>query len=319
MKVSVVIPCYNLGQYIVECLDSILRQQTDFDFEVIVRDDASSDHSQAVLGKYLAGLSKKDSTRLKLLLGTFNLGLVGNLAEIFTHCQGEYIAYLDGDDVALPGKLQKQVDYLDRHPDCAIVYHESEVFDSDTGNIRGAYSRDFYNAKYIPAQAHISDLVKYGTFLQASAVMYRRHQHLEKILDPAIQIIVDYPMHMFNAYFAQGSIDRMDEVLGKYRVHPQSFGAQTGRSAERRERVLSELCRACDNALSMGVAEADVRAGKWHFTYAAALYFLRMGEVERFLKHIEASTDEQWFFDEKHRLVYEHRTHPAEIIARVFS
>ncbi len=314
MKLSIVIPVYCLEKYVVDCIDSVVRQQANFEFEVLVRDDASTDNTQSILLAYQKSLPDVLSKRLRLLLAVENLGLVGNLQELFKHCTGEYIAYLDGDDLALPEKLQTLVEYLDANPSCALAYHESEVFDSDSGVTLGNYSRDFYNASYIPQKATISHLVKYGTFLQASAVMYRNHGRLDSVLDPEIQIIVDFPMHMFNAFYGNGTIDRIDKVLGRYRVHPDSFGAQTSRSPARREAVLGDLIKACDNARELGVSEDDVNAGKSHFQYAAALYFLRMRELKFFDKYISHSAERGWFFDRKHQFAYENRHQPQRII-----
>ena len=314
IKVSVVIPSYCLRKYIVECVDSIVRQKTDFDFEILVGDDASTDGTQEEIAKYVESLPGHLRQMVRLFFPSENKGLVGNLNDLFAHCRGQYIAYMDGDDLALPGKLQGQADYLDEHPNCAIVYHESEVFHSETGKVIRLYSRDFYNSRYIPQQAGIVHLVKYGTFLQASAVMFRHHGQLSRVLDPRCRIIVDYSMHMFNAYFGKGTIDRQDTIWGKYRVHEDSFGAQTSRSAERREAVLGELLVACDNALDMGVSQGEVQQGKAHFRYAAALYFLRMGRIDLFNFYIETSVDQEQFFDGKHEFIYRHRHSPQLIL-----
>lgn len=315
MKLSVVIPVYCLEKYVLECISSVMEQQTNFAFEVLVDDDASTDNTPILIREYFENFTQEPDKQLKLFLRHENAGLASNLKSLFAKCTGQYIAYLDGDDLALPGKFQAQVDYLDANPECAIVYHESEMFDSDTNRRIGFYSKDFYNASYIPAKAHISHLVKYGTFLQASSAMFRKHDHMEKVIDPRCQIVVDYPMHMFNAQFAGGSIDRIDQVLGRYRVHAHSFGAQTNRSALRREKVLNELLVSCDNASELGVSTDEIAQGKAHFLYAAALYFLKKGDLSRFVKFIEQSAQRGWFFDQKHKTAFEHRHSPETFLS----
>lgn len=191
MKLSVIVPAYRLAPYIHECVLSLLAQQVEWPFEVLVCNDASPDDT-------LAALAPLDEAyaHLRVLNNPENRGLVATMGRLLSECQGEYIAYLDGDDLALPGKLQAQVEYLDAHPECGVVYHESVVFDSDTGRPLRYYTRDFYNAAYIPQRADITHLIRYSVFLQASSVMLRRHEHLAASLAHGCSIICDYPWHI---------------------------------------------------------------------------------------------------------------------------
>lgn len=160
MKLSVIVPAYNLSPFILECLLSLLSQKTTFDYEVIVCNDCSTDNTLDVI-HYLSGAF----SQLKVLHNETNLGLVATMRRLLQATSGDYIAYLDGDDVALPGKLQQQVDYLDQNPGCSLVYHESDVFDSATGKTLKLFSRDYYNARYVPRQSDISHLIRYSVYL----------------------------------------------------------------------------------------------------------------------------------------------------------
>lgn len=315
LKLSVIIPVYNLEKFIGACLEGILHQDVSFNYEVIVADDASSDGSKAII----AAFHKQYPDIVKPIYQEKNVGLVQNLRNLLDIANGQYIAYLDGDDIALPNKLSRQVSYLDANPECAICYHESEVFDSGSGNVISLYTRDNYNFQHIPTKANLSHLIKYGTFLQASSVMFRHHPNLSKVIDPQSPVIVDYPMHIANAFFINGTIDFIDDVLGRYRVHQESFGAQTARSVSRREQVLSDLCAICDRSKQFGVTESDIAMGKIHFTFAAALYFLRMNEYELFKKYIESASVSMCFFNDKHQYAYEHRADPQKLKKHLFN
>lgn len=296
MKLSVIVPAYNLEDYIGPCLESLLAQACDFEYEVIVCNDTSTDGTASAIEKV-----KDDCPELLVMTNPVNLGLVATMARLLEAVSGDYIAYLDGDDLALPGKLQALVDYLDAHPDCAIVYHEAEVFDSDSGQTLKHYSHDFYNARYIPKRAGIDHLIRYGTFLQASSIAFRRHHSLIRALEHDCSIICDYPWHIMNAGFLHGSIDRIDAVLGRYRVHSNSFGAQTARDTRRRLKVTDELEKACRLGERFDVAQPIVDAGVAHVRFAAALYFLRQGEDALFSDMIQASANGDFFFDDRHR------------------
>ncbi|MDO3377971.1 glycosyltransferase family 2 protein [Geoalkalibacter halelectricus] len=310
MKLSVIVPAYRLAPYIHECLLSLLAQRTDFPFEVLVCNDASPDDTLAALQPLAEAFSN-----LRVLNNPENLGLIGTMGRLLAECRGQYIAYIDGDDLALPGKLQKQVDYLDGHPECGLVYHESQVFDSATGAILKHFSREYYNAAYIPQRANITHLIRYGVFLQAGSIMFRRHDRLQQSLQHGCRIICDYPWHIANAHYTGGTIDRLDEVLGRYRIHSSSFGAQTGRSLERRVTVTRELEQACRHAEALGIDAPIVAQGISHHRFSAALYFLRAGADELFIQMIEEAQCDGWYFDDRHRFAFEKRRFPEEVRA----
>lgn len=116
-RVSVLIPCYNAGQYLAAALDSVLAQ-TYQDFEIIVVDDGSEDDSAAVVARYL---------QVRYFRNTHSgISVTRNLA--VSKARGALIAFLDADDLWMPEKLEKQVAYLDDHPDCQLVFTLAENF-----------------------------------------------------------------------------------------------------------------------------------------------------------------------------------------------
>lgn len=308
MKLSVIVPAYRVAPYIYECLLSLVTQKTDFDFEVLVCNDASPDNTARIIAPL-----EKSFSHLKILHNEYNLGLIGTMERLLAASQGQYIAYMDGDDLALPGKLQTQVDYLDRHSACGIVYHESEVFKSDTGDFIKLYSRDYYNAIYIPQRASIEHLIRYTVFLQASSIMFRRHSYLQQSLQHGCKIICDYPWHIANAFYTGGSIDRLDQTFGRYRLHDNSFGGQTNTSLKRRVEVTRELEKACKTALNFGVDYQIVAQGISHIRFSAALYFLRANADELFQLMIEEADCNGWYFDHRHHQAFTFRSIPNKV------
>jgi len=313
MKLSVLVPVYNLSAYVAECLLSILEQKTNFEFEVIAVDDCSTDDSFPIMENI-----SLQHPKLVLLRNEANQGLAKTQKRLLQIAMGDYIVYVDGDDVALPGKLQALADYLDKNPDCALVYHEAEVFDSDTGHVTSHYSRDYYNAAYIPQKATAEHLIRYGCFPNASSIAFRRHEHLTDAVDEQCKIILDHPWHILNALYGKGSVDFIPEVYGRYRIHSQSFGGQTKRLPERREQVLIDQLRACDNARTFGIDEKIIAQGKAHYRFATALYFLKQGDAIRFQRFIEASGTDHCFFDARHRFAWEQRNNPAVVAQQLF-
>jgi glycosyltransferase involved in cell wall biosynthesis len=112
MKLSAIVLCYNFGKYIEQALLSLLQQQTDFDFEVLVRDDFSQDNSAEIIER-LVNLYPK----LRFVRGKENIGFAKSYEELLNLAEGEYIAYLDGDDYLInQSSFQRHVNFLSNNP-----------------------------------------------------------------------------------------------------------------------------------------------------------------------------------------------------------
>ena len=110
-RVSVLIPCYNAGDYLAQAVESVL-DQTYQDFEIIVVDDGSTDNTASVAGSF---------ARVRYVYHAHSgIPVTRNLA--VSHARGEFITFLDADDLWDKTKLEKQVAYMDSHPDCQLVY-----------------------------------------------------------------------------------------------------------------------------------------------------------------------------------------------------
>ncbi|MFB9293349.1 glycosyltransferase family 2 protein [Persicitalea jodogahamensis] len=126
MKVSVTILTYNQVAFIGQAIESALNQQTDFAYEILVGDDFSTDGTREVILDY----QKRFPDLVKPVLHKKNLGQNGlfNTIETLKLAQGKYIAPLDGDDYwTSPDKLQKQVDFMESHPDFSACFHNALI------------------------------------------------------------------------------------------------------------------------------------------------------------------------------------------------
>lgn len=303
MKVSVIVPVYNLESFIGPCLDGLVCQNTTFDYEIIVANDCSTDNSLNIINAY----ARDYPNLIRVINQSENKGLAENMVALIGAVKGKYVAYIDGDDIALPSKLQVQADYLDANQDCAMVYHESDVFDSATGETTHHYVAGYYNHKYIPEKADITHLIRFGSFFQASSLMLRYHSNMRKTVDARCKIILDQPFQVLNAGYLNGKIGSIEQVLGRYRIHSNSFGAQTLKDYSRREQVLNDQIQAISNGAKFGVAPHCIEQGKAHYYMATAMYFLKMGEVQLFDKYISLSAQTDWRFDERHAFLVKHK------------
>jgi glycosyltransferase involved in cell wall biosynthesis len=124
MKVSVLMLTYNHEAYVAQALESVLMQQTDFAYEIVLGEDCSTDHTREIVIDFQRQFPEK----LRLLLPAQNLGMHQNFMQTLNACTGKYIALLEGDDCwTSPYKLQRQADYLDRNNDFAICFHNARM------------------------------------------------------------------------------------------------------------------------------------------------------------------------------------------------
>ena len=119
-KVSVIMPVYNAGEYLMEAIESILNQ-TFTDFEFIIIDDGSTDNSLNIINTY-------NDPRIILVRNETNLKLIASLNKGIKLANGKYIARMDADDISLPERLAKQVEFMDQHHNIAVCGTWVEVF-----------------------------------------------------------------------------------------------------------------------------------------------------------------------------------------------
>jgi glycosyltransferase involved in cell wall biosynthesis len=206
-KISVIMPAYNASRFLDESIRSILNQ-TFKDFEFIIIDDCSTDDTPLIIKKYMAQdariIYRRNEKHIDQLLGR-------NMA--FGYARGEYVAMLDADDIALPGRLETQYDYLCRHPDIALVGGWAEIID-ERGLVTGHKNPE-----------ENFELLKYRLLLRNPmfhSAMFFRKDAIVKIggYDPEYLYAEDYRLYyslMKNDY----RIGNVPEPVIKYRVHSQ--------------------------------------------------------------------------------------------------
>lgn len=143
MKVSIICTNYNKGDWVREAMDSFLNQKTNFDFEIIIIDDASTDHSYEIIQEY----QNKFPEKVRTFRNEVNLGITRTWKKVCQEAKGQYIARCDSDDFWTdPFKLQKQVDLLDASTDSQWSNTEFDMVDLD-GNL---IQKDAFANKALP-------------------------------------------------------------------------------------------------------------------------------------------------------------------------
>lgn len=212
LKLSIALTTYNHEAFIGKALDSILSQKVNFKYEIVIGEDNSSDNTRKIILSYI----EKYNDKIKLLESNNNLGYTKNFDLTLRECKGEYIAIFDGDDIMSPGKLQKQVTFLDNNFDFVMVGHLVNSFDSETGYIINQLGPSRKKTFYT-----IEDLIKYGSFFANSSKMFRRIDLPISGIDYNIKYIADWYITM--EIVKNKKIGIIWEILSDYRVHTNSI------------------------------------------------------------------------------------------------
>ena len=225
--VSVNMITYNHEPYIAQAIEGVLIQKTDFPIELVIGEDCSTDRTRKIVLDY----QKKYPEMIRVITAKENVGMQKNGLRTSKACRGKYIAFCEGDDYWTdPNKLQKQVDFLESHPECVICFHNVNIiYDSK----RDKKSHPFYVQGPSLNFTHrvpkpittLSDLLN-GNFIHTPSVMFRA-QLFEEFPDWFYRAdIGDWPLHVLNAQ--HGNMGYIDEVMAAYRVH--SGGTWSSRS-----------------------------------------------------------------------------------------
>lgn len=220
LKCSVSIVTFQQVDYIRQAVESAVNQTTTFDYEVLVGDDASTDGTQDVL----RALQSEAPDKVKLLIADKNYGDFGlsNVMATIDAAQGEYIAFMDGDDYwTSPDKLQRQIDFMDAHPECNVSAHRvqhladdgSQSLSVSPGNGDGLWEVDeLFNVNFTPKSA---------TVVRRSAIA--------QVPDWYRTTKVASSAWLFNLLAAKGGkVGFLDDVMAVHRIHGASITVHFG-------------------------------------------------------------------------------------------
>ena len=204
--VSVCMVSYNQESYVRDALDGVLMQKVNFDYEIIVSDDCSKDNTVGVLYEY----QKQYPEKIIVIAGEKNVGYPNNQRRSLEKAKGKYIALCDSDDYWTdPYKLQKQIDYLEEHPNCVICFHN--VMNIYEGSNK---ERSLLNPLDFPTELTANDVISRKWFLPTNSEVFRREFLVfPEWYDSVLHI--DYVINLLIAF--KGELHYMPDVMAVYR------------------------------------------------------------------------------------------------------
>lgn len=231
MLISICCLTYNHEPYIRQCLDGFLMQKTNFAFEILIHDDASTDNTAEIIQEY----EKKYPDIIKPIYQKENQYSKGKPISVtyqFPRAEGKYIAMCEGDDYWIdPYKLQKQVDFLESNRDYNISAHNAIRLE----NSNGIYA--LFNRMPLKKTFTIQDLIMEGWFIPTASIVFRKESLINNPMkelffngDYYLQLLLLTPLNSYGHY--------IDQVMSIYRIHENGISnIQHGRGSNEKDLI----------------------------------------------------------------------------------
>jgi glycosyltransferase involved in cell wall biosynthesis len=269
--VTAIVATYNQAQFIRQTVASV-QAQTYAHLQIVVADDASTDGTPDVVAELA-----RDDARIELVRAQVNGGITVNCNRGLAAARGELVAWLGGDDLWLPSKIEKQVRVFADDPRVSLVGTDVEVFFDD-----GAPSR-IARCEIMRRGGTLEDFIRASIHIPTSAFAYRRSAMPDLVFDPRLRVVSDW---LFNVEcVARGRLGYVPEVLTRYRRWSGNVTAMGARNTWLDDRLISTdilLDRYPDLGPALMVARMNMllRAGLRH---------LREGEFDTARRYFRAS------------------------------
>lgn len=208
--VSISCITYNHAPYIRQCLDGFMMQQTNFAFEVLIHDDASTDGTAEIIKEYEA----RYPDVIKPIYEDENQwvkGRRGSAVFNFPRARGKYIALCEGDDYWTdPLKLQKQVDFLEKHEEFSMCFHRAAIVQEINGPI-------WLSASQLEAREYSAEELFSTWLVPTASILYRRQvndipiKHSSDIMNGDIVLVLKC--------CSIGRVRALEDEMSVYRMH----------------------------------------------------------------------------------------------------
>lgn len=228
--VNIVMITYNHEPFIRQAISSIVEQKTSFEYQLIIAEDKSSDHTRNICEE----LAKTHSDKILLLPECARLGMMRNLIQAFEACQGKYVAICEGDDYWSDStKLQKQFDILENNLDISIVCHDTAILHRNGTQTTLVKPKHRLKTVYSQQEMCASVLPVYHT----SSLFFRKFERLPSWVETCI--VGDIPIFLLAVL--KGDVYYLNEVMSVYRKHDTSISAMNNYSSRSHQQEIQTI------------------------------------------------------------------------------
>jgi glycosyltransferase involved in cell wall biosynthesis len=202
---------YNHEKYIADAIESVLMQKTDFNYELVIGEDCSTDRTREIINRYQI----KYPSKVKPIFHSINVGAIRNAMEFtFPICKGKYIACLEGDDFWTdPYKISKQVNFLDKNDDYSLCFHNVKSINENRNKTNNLVS--YKKIKTITTNELIGKNI-----IPSCSIMFR-NVYNGKLPSWLLYLDMgDWPLNIWNSL--HGKVIYLPDVMAVYRLHDNS-------------------------------------------------------------------------------------------------
>jgi len=215
--VSICIPTYNSSLYISECLDSVVKQSFN-DFEIIVSDNCSSDNTIELV-------DKKNIKNLKLIINKENMGMAKNFNLACNAASGKYIKLLPSDDIISQNSLERSLEYIQNNDDISLISSSKKIINESSETIIKKMS--YFNEGVHEGRDVIWKILNSGRnpLGEPTVTLFKKEDFINVGgFNEKYDFTID--IDLWIRLLEKGNLYFIDEPLGSFRVHPQSYSVK---------------------------------------------------------------------------------------------
>jgi teichuronic acid biosynthesis glycosyltransferase TuaG len=243
-QISIIMPAYNCSEFIAESIDSVLAQSVT-DWELIIVDDCSTDDTCAIVKSYMT------DSRIKLLINDVNLGAAKTRNKAFDFASGRFLAFLDGDDLWTPDKLEYQINFMLKH----------NIGFSFSGYTRMSEQGEISGDIRVPVKVSFTQMLSHN-YIACLTGVYDT-QCFGKFSTPLLRKRQDYALwlELLKKFdYAYG----IPKVLGFYRIRPGTLSTSSKNDAFK---YYWHILRT--------IGDCNVFSAAWHISWYLFIVFLK--------------------------------------------
>lgn len=233
MKVSVLMLAYNHGPFIGQAIESVLAQELDDEWELVIGEDVSTDNTRAVVADYAARFPQ----RIRPLMHETNLGMFGNFAAVLIASRGRYVSIVEGDDFWTDSqKLARSIAMFEDSDNLSIVFHQVEAFAEEGAELPAHYAESggVFPAGLEGTRFGLNDILRVNFIQTCSATLLRSAIGVPPEWLGGARLI-DWPIFILAA--RHGDIGFIPRVMARYRVHETGLWSTRNEQARRRDTI----------------------------------------------------------------------------------
>lgn len=238
-KVCVLITTYNLEEYISEAIESVLNQNVNFDYKIIIGDDCSTDNTIRIIEEY----QRKYPKIIELIKSDVNRGSLWNSTRLYSMIHTDYFAFLDGDDKWIDNNgLQKKIDFLEKNRDCVMC-------GGNTIYLKGGKTESLViNTNKTGKEYSFADYLQgVSPFVHTSSIVYRNIVFSNEILNMYRNAVGTFEESAYRGedfrfllHLEMGKIMVLPDVHSIYRIHSQGMWQGASKTKQLLENAISQ-------------------------------------------------------------------------------